>query len=122
LRADHKKLLAHWLSRRLNRPVAPPDLSADGYQLLGGRLVAAQRGPAALFVYQNDRGIRLIVYVRPMKAPETMPITLIESPDDVDGCAWIDHGVGYTLLAPDETYPQLLRLSKRVRAQAHALD
>ncbi|MEO9188751.1 MAG: anti-sigma factor [Acetobacteraceae bacterium] len=118
LGADQKDLLTRWISHRLNRPVAPPDLSADGYRLLGGRLVAAPHGAAALFVYENERGVRLIVYVRPMKTPDTTPIEQVDAPN-VDGCAWIDHGVGYTVMA-EESYGRLLRLSNQVRRQAHA--
>ena len=46
--------LVRWLSNRLNRPIAPPDLSVAGYQLLGGRLVATGHGPAALFIYAQS--------------------------------------------------------------------
>lgn len=120
LGANQKDLLARWVSHRLNRPVAPPDLSAGGYRLLGGRLLATQHGAAALFIYENDRAVRLIVYVRPMKTPDTTPIEQVDVAD-VDGCAWVDRGVGYTVAA-DESYGQLLHLATQIREQAHALD
>ena len=110
--------LARWLSNRLNRPVWPPDLTASGYHLLGGRLAAASRGPAALFVYENDSGRRLVLYVRPMRSPENTPITEVDV-GDVDGCAWTDRGVGYTLVAA-EPYARLLALSQAARRQAQS--
>lgn len=117
--ADQKALLTRWISRRLDRPVAPPDLSAQGYHLLGGRLLASPRGPAALFVYENDRKTRLTLYVRPMKAgPSTTPIHQVDAKSG-DGCAWVEHGIGYMVMAA-EPYDELLRLSDEVRKQTRA--
>lgn len=117
--ADQKALLTRWISRRLDRPVAPPDLSTLGYHLLGGRLLASPRGPAALFVYENDRKTRLTLYVRPMKAgPSTTPIRQVDARSG-DGCAWIEHGIGYMVMAA-EPYDELLRLSDEVRKQTRA--
>lgn len=110
--------LVRWLSNRLNRPIAPPDLSVAGYQLLGGRLVATGHGPAALFIYDNSTGTRLALFVRPMTAGETRPIESVDI-GDLDGCAWIDRGVGYIVVAA-ESYGRLLEISEHVRQQAQA--
>lgn len=112
--------LARWLSNRLNRPVSPPDLSGLGYQLLGGRLVATGHGPAALFMYENARNTRLTLFVRPMPVGRSTPIEDVDA-GDLDGCAWIDRGVGYMVIAA-EPYSRLQALSERVRQQARALD
>jgi anti-sigma factor RsiW len=114
--AAHRDVMTRWLSNRLNRPVAPPDLSAVGYQLLGGRLVASPHGAAALFVYENAYHKRLIIYARPMG--EMSETTAIKSVDvnELDGCAWIDQGVGYSLIA-NENYANLLELSEHVKQQ-----
>lgn len=45
--ADEEPQLEQWLSKRLDRPVAPPDLTSLGYNLIGGRLLATERGGAA---------------------------------------------------------------------------
>jgi anti-sigma factor RsiW len=58
---DH---LVRWLSRRLGRPLSAPDLTGFGYQLMGGRLLPAGEGVAAQFMYEDDSGKRLTVYVR----------------------------------------------------------
>ncbi|HXT81435.1 MAG TPA: anti-sigma factor, partial [Acetobacteraceae bacterium] len=94
--ATQKDDLSRWLTNRLNRPVSPPDLSSLQYQLLGGRLVATSHGPAALFMYENPRGVRLAIYVRPMSVGETTPIKATDV-NDVDGCTWIERGIGYSL-------------------------
>lgn len=115
LGAGQREDLSQWLSNRLNRPVSPPELAAMGYRFIGGRLVATEHGAAALFMYENDRHTRLTIFVRPMEHGASTPILVLDI-GDVDGCAWIDKGVGYTLIA-DEPYKELLHMSEFVRKQ-----
>lgn len=118
--AEQRGDLARWVSDRLDRAVAPPDLSAAGYRFLGGRLIATERGPAALFIYEDHRRGRLAVFVRPMAHGSATAIEQVEAgPLDVDGCAWIEGGVGYSVVG-DEPYARLLELSRQVRQQARA--
>ena len=51
LGATQRDDLARWVSNRLNHQVAPPDLSAEGYSYMGGRLAATPDGPAGQFMY-----------------------------------------------------------------------
>jgi anti-sigma factor RsiW len=113
--ATQKDDLTRWLSNRLNRPVSPPDLSSLQYQLLGGRLVATPHGPAALFMYENPRGVRLAIYVRPMSDGQTTPIEATDV-HEVDGCTWIERGVGYSLMAA-EPYDKLEELARLARQE-----
>jgi anti-sigma factor RsiW len=57
--------LQSWLSSRLGRPLALPNLSTYGFALLGGRLLSTAEGPAALLMYQDPHGQRISFYVRP---------------------------------------------------------
>lgn len=107
--------LSEWLSHRLNHRVSPPDLAAIGYRFIGGRLVATEHGAAALFLYDNERADRLSIFVRPMEADETTPILELDV-GDLIGCAWIDKGLGYTLIGK-EPYKELVRMSEFVRRQ-----
>jgi anti-sigma factor RsiW len=116
--AAQRDNLSRWLSSRLNRPVAPPDLSMIGYRLLGGRLVATAHGPAGLFIYEDSRLTRLGIFVRPMTSGQTEPIQTVDI-GDLDGCAWIDRGVGYIVIAA-ESYQRLLEISQHVKQQAQA--
>jgi anti-sigma factor RsiW len=115
LGAAQRDDLTRWVSSRLKHPVAPPDLTTLGYRFMGGRLVATTNGAAALFLYNNDRDTRLSIFVRPMQSDETTPILVLDI-GDVDGCAWVDHGIGYTLIAA-ASYPELQRMSEYVRQQ-----
>lgn len=115
LGAEQRDDLARWVSNRLNHPVAPPDLTADGYRYMGGRLAATPDGPAGLFMYDNPQGVRLTVFVLPMSAASSSPIQHVDV-EHIDGCAWIDKGIGYTVvgkLPPAE----LRRLAEQVQAQ-----
>ena len=107
--------LTEWVSSRLKHPVTAPDLFSLGYRFIGGRLVATENGAAALFLYDNRRGERLSIFVRPMRSRRTSPIVILDI-GDVDGCAWIEKGVGYTLIA-ERPYKELVRMSEFVRDQ-----
>ena len=103
---DH---LAQWLSNRLHRTVAPPDLTQTGYRLLGGRLLATEHGEAAaLFMYDDAAGNRLSVVMRPM-ASELHAVRSDVSEGPVNGCTWIEQGIGYAVVAaaPDATLDQI---------------
>jgi anti-sigma factor RsiW len=116
--SDH---LSQWLSNRLRRSVAPPDLSALGYRLLGGRLLATERGgAAALFVYDDAKGNRLSVLLRPM-APELKAARSDIAQGSLSGCTWIGGGMGYAVVgaAPDQTLDEI---ADQIRRQAnHAI-
>ena len=45
--------LLQWLSKRLGRQLIVPDLTSAGFRLMGGRLLPAEDGPAAQFMYEN---------------------------------------------------------------------
>ena len=115
LGAQQRDDLARWVSNRLNRQVAPPELSADGYSYMGGRLAATPDGPAGLFMYDDPQGVRLTIFVLPLHAAETAPIQHIDFAN-VDGCAWIDKSVGYTVVGRLPR-PELRRIAELVRRQ-----
>jgi anti-sigma factor RsiW len=61
--AAQKAHLVAWLSKRLNTPIKAPDLTQEGFKLMGGRLLPDDSIPAAQFMYQNDAGQRITIYV-----------------------------------------------------------
>jgi anti-sigma factor RsiW len=61
--ASQQDHLVTWLSKRLNRSVTIPSLEEYGFQLVGGRLLPDEEGPAAQFMYQNAAGERLTLYM-----------------------------------------------------------
>jgi anti-sigma factor RsiW len=99
LRATDRAELVDWTTQRLGRPVGVPDLAASGYRFMGGRIVATAHGPAAMYMYDDDRGTRLVMLARPMKADQNAPMTP-HADGPVNGFAWADNGLGYSLVGP----------------------
>lgn len=63
--------LARWLTRRLEMPVKLYDLRAQGFELVGGRLLPDAQGPSAQLMYQaigevpaGQTPLRVTVYLR----------------------------------------------------------
>lgn len=97
LAASDRDELARWFSTRLDRKVGVPDLTSAGYRLMGGRLVATQHGPAGLLMYDDQRGARLVMLMRPMAEPGDAPMREHRS-DTAIGYAWAQDGLGYSLV------------------------
>jgi len=60
--ASNEALLVKWLSNRLGHEMSVPDLRSGGFELVGGRLLASNDGPAAQFMYENNDGVRITLF------------------------------------------------------------
>lgn len=101
LAASNSDELARWFSARLDRRVGVPDLSASGYRLMGGRLVATPHGPAGLLMYDDPRGTRLVMLMRPMAQPGDAPMREHRA-GSATGYAWAQDGLGYSLVGASD--------------------
>ena len=61
--ADHEDQLVAWLSKRMGATMKPPHLQTLGYALDGGRLLPGDKGPVAQFMYHDNAGVKLTLYV-----------------------------------------------------------
>jgi anti-sigma factor RsiW len=108
--ADEAHLVA-WLSKRLAAPLVVPHLGDAGWELLGGRLLPAESGPVAQFMYQDKDGRRLTLAVsrgagasaapsattgEPSKAPAAATFRIAEENDNTV-FYWIDNAYAYAL-------------------------
>ncbi|AMO24995.1 anti-sigma factor [Ramlibacter solisilvae] len=96
---DH---LVQWLSKRLGRPLKVPQLGAQGYELVGGRLLPGEEGARAQFMFQNASGERVTLYIGAVKDAGTAASnkeTAFRFTDQgpVPGFYWVDQGFGYAL-------------------------
>lgn len=96
--ADEREHLNAWLSKRLDRPIAAPDLRAAGYTLIGGRLLPDAHRPAAQFMFEDEAGRRITLYVR--HALDTRKTSFRHAETDGLGIVyWVDDGLAYALTA-----------------------
>ena len=105
---DHEDQLVTWLSKRTGVQMKPPSLQALGYRLQGGRLLPGEKGPVAQFMYQDQAGMRLTLYVSndlPRSIPDARASTS-ERPDTafrfaqegpINTFYWVDGSLGYAL-------------------------
>ncbi|MBD3730916.1 MAG: anti-sigma factor [Sphingomonadales bacterium] len=98
--ADEAQLVS-WASRRLDRAVKVPNLSAAGYTFLGGRVVPTPHGPAALYMYDNGSGTRLVMLTRNMAIDKNAPMATDDN-GQVTTVSWASQGLGYSLAGPLE--------------------
>jgi len=119
MRASDSAQLVQWMSNRLKQQVKLPDLTGSGYRLMGGRLIATSHGPAAMFMYDDDHGDRLVVLTRPMASEQSAPMAP-HSGGDVAGFAWADGGMGYSLVG-QAAAEALKPIANEVRRQARTI-
>jgi anti-sigma factor RsiW len=96
--ADQKDHLNAWLSKRLNRPIAAPDLRGAGYTLIGGRLLPDGHRPAAQFMFEDEAGSRITLYIRHALDTRETSFRHAEN-DDLGIVYWVDDGLAYALTA-----------------------
>lgn len=105
--------LLKWLSKRLGADVKAPQLGAVGYELVGGRLLPSNSGPAAQFMYQDARGQRLTLYVRTDAQEQRETAFRYAQEGKVGVFYWLDGSLGYALSGEMERQ-QLLRVAEAV--------
>jgi anti-sigma factor RsiW len=97
--ADQEQHLVTWLSKRLGAPVRPPRLGKLGYELIGGRLLPGESGPVAQFMYHNQAGQRLTLYVSTEQSHNRDTGFRFAQEGPVGVFYWIDGRFGYALSA-----------------------
>lgn len=118
--APEEKQLVAWLSKRLGLPLRAPDLNSAGYALVGGRLVAGNEKPTAMFMYENSARQRLTLQARTQRgSDETAFRYAVE--DGVGVYYWVDDRVAYAL-AGNLDRAQLLAIGRLVYQQLATAD
>jgi anti-sigma factor RsiW len=100
--AQEQTHLVQWLSKRLDKPLKVPDLTTQGFNLVGGRLLPGEAGARAQFMYQDVAGQRVTLYLGAMdKAAAGVSGKesgfRFESEAAVPSFYWVDQGFGYAL-------------------------
>lgn len=110
--AGEEAHLVKWLTKRLGADVRAPTLTDRGFTLLGGRLLSATGGPAAQFMYENDDGRRLTLYIREAGPSENTAFRFANE-KGFAAFYWIDRPLAYALVGemPREELLALARLT-----------
>lgn len=95
--ANDEAHLVAWLSKRLGTGLRIPPLGGLGYTLVGGRLLPGDQGPVAQFMYQDERGQRLTLYVRINAEHSRETAFRFARQGNVGVFYWIDRKLGYAL-------------------------
>lgn len=95
--ADQQQHLVAWLSKRLDAPLRPPQLEAQGFLLEGGRLLPGASGPVAQLMYSNSSGLRLTLYVSTEQRGHSGTGFRFAKEGELGVFYWIDGKFGYAL-------------------------
>lgn len=114
--ADQEAHLVQWLSKRLAVPLKVPSLAAQGYPLVGGRLLPGESGPVAQFMYEDSSGRRVTLYVRTDAGDNRETAFRFAQEGKLGVFYWVDGRLGYALSA-EMPRQQLLALAEAAYRQ-----
>lgn len=114
--AQQEAHLVAWLSKRLAAPIRAPDLQAQGFSLLGGRLLPADGMPLAQLMYEAADGQRLTLTIRNAAHESKNTGFKIMEQNGNSVFYWIDREYGYALSGGIEK-ARLLNIANAVEQQ-----
>jgi anti-sigma factor RsiW len=114
--ASDRQHLLTWLSNRIQTPIDAPDISSEGFDLVGGRLLPevlfTNAGPAAQLMYENGAAERLTVYIT-AALPDHAPAYEFVKVAGVDAFYWANAKITCTVVGNlPET--QMKTVAKRI--------
>jgi anti-sigma factor RsiW len=113
--AAEKEHLQAWLSKRIGTPFKVPDLTADGYTLVGGRLLAAIDGPAAQLMYEDAAKNRVTIFLIAQQS-ESETAVHVEEKGKLIACYWRDGKLAFAVAGEMELDP-MMKLARSVYDQ-----
>ncbi len=113
--ASDKEHLQAWLSKRVGTPFSLPDLTSEGYTLLGGRLLAAEGHPAAQLMYENAEKNRITIFLT-AQAKEEETSVRVEERGNLIACYWKDHKLAFAVAGEMDREP-MMKLAKAIYDQ-----
>jgi anti-sigma factor RsiW len=101
--ADSPNLM-RWLSNRIATPIDAPNLTAQGYKFLGGRLLPGEtgegaHGPAAQLMYENPASAERVTLYITAALPDRKRALKYESRNGLGAYYWANDSVTCTIVA-----------------------
>ena len=96
--ADRQASLDSWVSQRMHTDLQAPDLAGQGLVFIGGRLLPSTNRMAAQFMYEDERGVRLTLYVRRIADDRGFSDFRYREQDGLHLFYWIDRTMGYAVV------------------------
>jgi anti-sigma factor RsiW len=113
--ASDKDQLQTWLSRRIGVKVKIPDMTADGYQFMGGRLLAASTEPAGQLMYEAaDKG-RLTIFFGTNPSGKEEGLRVLHK-GKLISCYWQERDFAFAVTG-DMPLDDMMRIAKDVYEQ-----
>lgn len=119
--ANEEQGLVAWLTKRMGVQAHAPDLSALGFALVGGRLVAGHQKPTALLMYENPDRQRLTLQWRKNDPHAEESAFRYAVEDGVGVFYWVDADCAYALSGRLDR-GQLLAVARVVYGQLAAAE
>src|SRR5438105_2987365 len=91
--ASDRDQLVSWLSKRIGEPLKLPDLTSEGYTLLGGRLLATEDRPAAQLMYEDANKRRIAIFVAGNPGGRDTAFVVAQR-GEVTACYWLSEDLG----------------------------
>ncbi len=108
--ASEKDHLQAWLSKRIGVNFSLPDLTEQGYTLIGGRLLGEDGKPAGLLMYEDANKKRLAIYVAANSAKNNEAM-MVQQKGALVTCYWVETDMVYAL-SGEQSSEQMLVLAK----------
>jgi anti-sigma factor RsiW len=107
--ASEKDHLETWLSKRIGVKFSVPDLSQQGYSLVGGRLLSDAGKPAGLLMYEDASKKRMTIYIAENAAKNNVSM-VVEKRGNLVTCYWVEPDMVYAL-AGEQSPETMLQLA-----------
>ena len=112
----HQQQLAAWLSERMHWQIRIPDLTEQGLQLVGGRLLPSTNRMAAQFMYETQDGQRMTLYIRRVNSQDQSLSFHFEEKDGLAVFYWLSSPLGYALTGQMD-HAQMLTVVETIHRQ-----
>ena len=116
--ATEKDHLQAWLSKRIGVDFRAPDLSKEGYTLLGGRLVMTEDRPAAQLMYEDSRRNRITIFLASLPDDRETSVH-VEEKGKLLACYWRDGHLAFAV-AGEMALESMMKLTNEIYEQFEA--